>query len=84
VPVLVPLVLRPGLALLALSVGADHGVAPVVIGGVLVLAGTIGAGAIAPPSPGPIRIAVRWTMAVLAVVAIAAAIALAIDGVFDV
>ena len=40
------------------------------------------------PSPrsatGPVRIAVRWTMAVLAVVAIAAAIALAVDGVFDV
>jgi len=84
VPVLVPLVLRPGLALLALSIGADHGVVPVVVGSLLVLAGTIGAGAIAPPAPGPVRMAVRWTMAVLAVVAIAAAIALAVDGIFDV
>jgi hypothetical protein len=84
VPVLVPIVLRPGLALLALSVGADHGVVPVVLGGLLVVAGTIGAGAIAPLTPGPARTAVRWTMAVLAVVAIAAGIALAVDGIFDV
>ena len=40
VPVLVPLVLRPALALLALSVAADHGVAPVVVGAVLIVPAT--------------------------------------------
>ena len=77
-------VLRPGLALLALSVAADHGVAPGRIGAVLVVAGTLGAGAVAPVGDGPRRSVVRWLMAVLAVAAIAAAVALAVDGVFDV
>src|SRR4051812_36792801 len=84
VPVLVPLVLRPGLALLAVSVAADHGVAPVVIAAVLIVLGTLDAGAMAPLGAGPSRVVVRWVMAVLGAVAIAAGIAMAIDGIFDV
>jgi hypothetical protein len=84
VPVLIPLVLRPALALLALSAAADHGVTPVTIGAALIVAATVGAAAIAPLGPGPRRTAARWTMAVLAVVVIAIAIAMAVDGVFDV
>ena len=84
VPVLVPLVLRPGLALLALSAAADHGVAPVAIAAVLILLGTLDAGAFSPVGGGTRRAVVRWTMAVLAVVAIAVALAMAVDGVFDV
>ena len=84
VPVLVPLVLRPGLAVLALSVAADHGVLPVTIAAVVVLAASVSAGALAPVTEGVAGRVARWLMAVLAVVAIAAALALAIDGVFDV
>ncbi len=84
VPVLIPLVLRPALALLALSAAADHGVAPVVVGAVLIVATTLAAGALAPIEPGPRRVVIRWTMALLAVVVIAIAIGMAVDGVFDV
>jgi hypothetical protein len=84
VPVLIPLVLRPALALLALSAGADHGVAPVVVGAALIVAATVGAGVVVPLEPGPKRAMARWTMAILAVVVIAIAIAMAVDGVFDV
>jgi hypothetical protein len=84
VPVLIPLVLRPALALLALSAGADHGVAPVVVGAALIVAATVGAGVVVPLEPGPKRAMARWTMAILAVVVIAVAIAMAVDGVFDV
>jgi len=84
VPVLVPLVLRPGLALLALSAAADHGVMPVVVGAALVVAGTLAAGALAPVDGGPRRVVARWLMAVLAVAAATIAIAMAVDGVFDI
>jgi small neutral amino acid transporter SnatA (MarC family) len=84
VPVLVPLVLRPAVALLAISVAADHGMAPAVIGALLVAAGTVGAGAISPLEPSPKRTVVRWLMGLVAVAAIAVAIAMAVDGVFDV
>jgi small neutral amino acid transporter SnatA (MarC family) len=84
VPVLVPLVLRPALALLAVSVAADHGMAPAVVGGVLVAAGTVGAAALAPADAGTSRTVVRWGMALVAVAVAAIAIAMAVDGVFDV
>jgi len=84
VPMLVPLVLRPGLALLAVSVAADHGVAPVVIGAVLIVLAMLEAAVVAPVGEGTSRVLARWLMAVFAVVAIAIAIAMAVDGVFDV
>jgi multiple antibiotic resistance protein len=84
VPMLIPLVLRPGLALLAVSVAADHGVAPVVIGAALIVLGVVAAAAVTPVGEGTPRVLARWLMAVLAVVAIAIAIAMTVDGVFDV
>src|SRR5262249_29884965 len=84
VPVLIPLVLRPAVALLAISVAADHGMPPALAGAGLVLAGTIGAAAIAPLDAGPVRTVVRWGMGIVAVAAIGVAIAMAVDGVFDV
>jgi len=84
VPILIPLVLRPGLALLAISVAADHGVVPVVIGAVLIVLGMLDAALLAPLGEGASRVVARWVMAALAVVAVATAIAMAVDGVFDV
>ncbi len=84
VPVLIPLVLRPGLALLALSVAADHGVGPVAVAAALIVLATLEAASTAPAASSRWRPVARWTMAVLAVVAIAAGIAMAVDGVFDV
>ena len=84
VPMLIPLVLRPGLALLAVSVAADHGVAPVVIGAVLIVLGMLDAALAAPLGDGTSPVVARWAMAALAVVVIAIAIAMAVDGVFDV
>jgi small neutral amino acid transporter SnatA (MarC family) len=84
VPMLIPFVLRPALALLAVSVGADHGVVPVVIGAVLIVLGTLDAALLAPLGDGTSRVVVRWVMAALAVVAIAIGVAMAVDGVFDV
>ena len=84
VPVFVPLVLRPAVALLAISVAADQGMAPAVVGAVLVVAGTVGAGAVAPADAGTKRTLLRWGMALIAVAVIAIAIAMAVDGVFDV
>jgi small neutral amino acid transporter SnatA (MarC family) len=84
VPVFVPLVLRPAVALLAVSVAADHGMAPAVVGALLVIACTVGAGAVAPAEAGTKRTLLRWGMALIAVAVIAIAIAMAVDGVFDV
>jgi hypothetical protein len=82
--VLIPLVLRPGLALLALSVAADHGVGPVAVAAAFIVLATLDAGATAvAASPRWSRVA-RWTMGVFAVAAIAIAIAMAVDGIFDV
>jgi small neutral amino acid transporter SnatA (MarC family) len=85
VPVLVPDVLRPALALLAVSVAADHGVIAVAVGGALVGATAVTATAWADrgrrPIPGRL---LRWGMAVTAAALVALAIALAVDGVFDV
>jgi small neutral amino acid transporter SnatA (MarC family) len=84
VPVLIPLVLRPGLAVLTLSVAADHGVGPVAVAAALIVLATLGAGSTAPSISPRWRPVARWTMAAFAVVAIAAGIALAVDGIFDV
>ncbi len=84
VPVLVPLVLRPAVALLAISVAADHGMPPAVVGAGLVLAATMGAAALAPVDHGTKRTVVRWGMALVAAAVVAVAIAMAVDGVFDV
>jgi hypothetical protein len=84
VPVFVPLVLRPAVALLAISVAADHGMAPAVVGAVLVVACTVAAGAVASAEAGTKRTLLRWGMALIAVAVIAIAIAMAVDGVFDV
>jgi small neutral amino acid transporter SnatA (MarC family) len=84
VPVFVPLVLRPALAILAVSAAADHGVLPVALGAVLVGLGTVGAAVVAPVDAGVRHTVSRWTMALLAAITVALAIAMAIDGVFDV
>jgi hypothetical protein len=84
VPVLIPLVLRPAEALLAISVAADHGMPPALAGAGMVLAATIGAAAVAPLHAGTSRTVVRWAMGLVAVAAIGIAIAMAVDGVFDV
>jgi anti-sigma-K factor RskA len=57
---------------------------PVVIGAGLVMLSTLEAGLTAPANQGSWRAVARWSMAVLAVAAIAIAIAMAVDGVFDV
>jgi hypothetical protein len=84
VPVFVPLALRPALALMAVSVAADHGVLAVGVAAVVIVLADVGGAEIAPLEPGVRRTVVRWTMALLAVVVIGVAIAMAVDGVFDV
>jgi len=44
----------------------------------------VGAGAVAPAEAGTKRTLLRWGMALIAVAVIAIAIAMAVDGVFDV
>ena len=80
VPVAIPLVARPQVGLLAVSVGAYHGLAAVVVGSVALVACV--AGLMAMGSSG-VRARVRhWLGVLAAVVTVGAGVAFAVDGVF--
>jgi hypothetical protein len=89
VPVFVPLALRPGLALAAVSLGADHGA--VVVGASVAIAGGLAvaakaARATADPGGGSAvgsRIW-RWVVGFTAVVLALVAVALVVDGIYTV
>lgn len=78
-PVAVPVLLRPELALLAMSAGADLGVATT--GGLAAVSVAVGAVAVV---WWPGRRGVRPTGVAVSAVAIAAGVAVAVSGVFDV
>jgi small neutral amino acid transporter SnatA (MarC family) len=82
VPVAVPLVARPALAVMALGAGADRGVLPsasaMALGAVLLIA------LAARPAEGPWGRALRWAGRLLAVALIACGLLLSLDGILAV
>jgi small neutral amino acid transporter SnatA (MarC family) len=83
VPVAFPLVARPTLLVMALSAGADRGVAvtaAAMVAGVAVLAAIASSWLVDRPRGG----ALRWTARLLAAVLIGVGVLLALDGIFDV
>jgi len=84
VPVAIPLLLRPELAVLAIAAGADDGfVATVVAATLAVLLVVISAWAPAEPAPLPARVR-DWLVRLTAVALIAVAAAIAVDGILAV
>lgn len=81
VPVALPMLLRPHVAILAVSVGASDGLAPLVLGVLATSAVTLWAAR--PFGPVAERIG-RWLAVAAAVVAIGVGVVLAVDGVFSV
>jgi small neutral amino acid transporter SnatA (MarC family) len=83
IPVAIPVVARPALAVMALGAGADRGV--------LVVAGAMATGvalltglAVGWPTEGPGGRGLRWASRLLAAALVACGVILAVDGVFDV
>jgi hypothetical protein len=77
VPVAVPLLLRPTAAVLALSGGADRGVALVLVAGIVATA--LAAGGVAAGNP-----AARWLARFAAAAGVLVGVALAVDGIYHV
>jgi small neutral amino acid transporter SnatA (MarC family) len=83
VPVAVPLVARPALLMVALGAGADRGV-PVVAGAVATSVALLTALAAASLTDGPNGRVLRWAGRLAAAGLVACAVALTVDGIFDV
>jgi small neutral amino acid transporter SnatA (MarC family) len=83
VPVAVPLVARPALLMVALGAGADRGV-PVVAGAVATGVALLTALAAASLTDGPNGRVLRWAGRLAAAGLVACAVALTVDGIFDV
>jgi hypothetical protein len=89
VPVFVPLALRPGLALAAISLGADHGTLVVAVGVAVAAAVAVGASAARATADPAGESAVggrvwRWVVGFTAVVLAVVAVALVVDGIYTV
>lgn len=84
VPVLFPVLLRPEVALLALAIGADHGMAFAVLSGVVAMAVVVAWHAFATPRAerAPVARVERGLGVLDAGLAAAAAVAIIADGVF--
>jgi len=84
VPVLFPVLLRPEVALLALAIGADHGVAFSALSGVVAMAAVVAWHAFATPRAerAPVARVERGLGVLDAGLAAAAAVAIIADGVF--
>ena len=84
VPVALPLLLRPELAVLAIAAVADDGVAVTVAAAALAVALVV-ISAWAPADPAPVPARVRdWLARLTAVALVAVAVAIALDGIFAV
>jgi small neutral amino acid transporter SnatA (MarC family) len=84
VPVAVPLLLRPAAAVLAISAGADRGVATVLMGAALAAAVLLALAASAVGRSAGGRTVVPWLARVAAAAGVVIGVVLAVDGVFDV
>ena len=83
VPLAFPLLLAPDLVLLAISLGADEGVAPVAVGGAIGAAAVVAAAWVPRPLGPRARFAGAGAARMLAAVLVVAGVALAVDGVQD-